>query len=136
MENLQGSLSAAVPVDRLHAFCVQALVRSGFKVEDASTTADVLVTTDTWGIFTHGTNNLRDYVRKAIAGGIDPEAQVEVVAEGPAGALVDGHAAMGMVTASKAWSWQSGRPRWQELAMSVSKGEPTSGRPAITPPWH
>ena len=102
MERSKGALSARVPVDRHHAFCVEALVRSGLRKEDAATTADVLVTTDTWGIFTHGTNSLRDYVRKVKAGGIDPRAVVEVAAEGPAGALVDGHAAMGMVTASKA----------------------------------
>jgi ureidoglycolate dehydrogenase (NAD+) len=102
MEGSKEVLPARVPVDRLHGFCVDALVSSGLRHHDAATTADVLVTTDTWGVFTHGTNNLRGYVRKVKAGGIDPQAVVEVVTEGVAGALMDGHAAIGMVTASQA----------------------------------
>ena len=45
-----------VLVQDLHAFCVEALTQIGVGETDARTTADVLVTTDTWGTFTHGTN--------------------------------------------------------------------------------
>ena len=59
-----------VLVQDLHAFCVEALTQSGVGETDARTTADVLVTTDTWGTFTHGTKALRAYVRRLRGGGL------------------------------------------------------------------
>ena len=50
--------SATVSADALHAFCVTALTKVGVSDADARTTADVLVTTDTWGVFTHGVKAL------------------------------------------------------------------------------
>jgi LDH2 family malate/lactate/ureidoglycolate dehydrogenase len=84
----------------LHAFCVQALTKVGVGETDARTTADVLVTTDTWGTFTHGTKALRAYVRRLRGGGLKKDGQPGVVAEGPAWALVDGDSSLGMVTSA------------------------------------
>ena len=77
------------------------MVHSGMREEDARITADVLVTTDSWGTFTHGTKHLGSYLRRIRAGGTDPRAVPEVVAEGPSWALVDGHSAMAMVSAHR-----------------------------------
>ena len=52
-------------VETLHAFCVAAMVKAGLREADARITADVLVTTDTWGTFTHGTKHLRSYSAQA-----------------------------------------------------------------------
>src|SRR5687768_5905579 len=85
------------PAD-LTAFCVRALTASGVNETDAATAADVLVTTDTWGVFTHGTKSLRGYVRRLRAGGLRADARPAVAAEGPAWAVVDGGAALAMLT--------------------------------------
>ena len=90
--------AARVSADDLHAFCVAALTKVGVGVADARTTADVLVTTDTWGVFTHGVKALRGYVRRLRGGGLRADARPEVVAGGPAWAVVDGGSALGMVT--------------------------------------
>lgn len=82
----------------LHRFCVTALTRVGVSEADAATTADVLVTTDTWGVFTHGVKALRGYIRRLRAGGLRADARPAVVAGGPAWAIVDGGSALGMVT--------------------------------------
>jgi ureidoglycolate dehydrogenase (NAD+) len=87
-----------VSVDDLHALCVEALTRVGVAEADARTAADVLVTTDTWGVFTHGVKALRGYVRRLRGGGLRADARPVIVKEGPAWALVDGGAALGMVT--------------------------------------
>lgn len=84
---------------RLHELCVEAMRRAGMRESDARTTADVLVTTDTWGTFTHGTKHLCLYLRKLRAGGIDGQAVPAVVRQGPAWGVVDGCAAMAMVSA-------------------------------------
>ena len=82
----------------LEEFCRAALQRCGVSEADAGVTADVLVTTDTFGVFTHGTKSLRGYVRRLRAGGLRADAVPQVVAEGPSWAIVDGQSAIGMVT--------------------------------------
>ena len=44
-----------VTVQDLTAFCLEAMRRAGLNDEDAQLTAEVLVSTDTLGTFTHGT---------------------------------------------------------------------------------
>ena len=87
-----------VSADDLHAFCVAVLTKVGVADVDARTTADVLTTTDTWGVFTHGVKALRGYVRRLQGGGLRADARPEIVSAGPAWVLVDGHSALGMVT--------------------------------------
>ncbi|PYK99986.1 MAG: malate dehydrogenase [Verrucomicrobia bacterium] len=87
-----------VSAQNLHAFCVEALIQVGVSQADARTTADVLVTTDTWGTFTHGTKALRAYVRRLRGGGLRKNGRPKVVSEGPAWALVDGDSSLGMVS--------------------------------------
>lgn len=45
--------------DDLETFCVAAMLKCGLSEADARVTAEVLVTTDTWGTYTHGTKQLR-----------------------------------------------------------------------------
>ncbi len=87
-----------VLVQDLHGFCVEALTKIGVGETDAHTTADVLVTTDTWGTFTHGTKALRAYIRRLRGGGLRKNGTPRVVDEGPAWALVDGDSSLGMVS--------------------------------------
>jgi LDH2 family malate/lactate/ureidoglycolate dehydrogenase len=87
-----------VLVQDLHGFCVEALTRIGVGEIDARTTADVLVTTDTWGTFTHGTKALRAYIRRLRGGGLRKNGTPRVVEEGPAWAMVDGDSSIGMVS--------------------------------------
>jgi LDH2 family malate/lactate/ureidoglycolate dehydrogenase len=95
-----GAHPRRVGVPELHAFCVTALTTAGISREDSQTTADVLVTTDTWGVFTHGVKSLRGYVRRILAGGLRRDAVPTVAVEGPGWAIVDGQSALGMVTST------------------------------------
>lgn len=88
-----------VSQESLETFCVDALLKTGMREGDARIAVDVLVTTDLMGVFTHGTKNLQKYVRRLRAGGLDPKATPEVVKQGPSWAVIDGHAALAMVTA-------------------------------------
>ncbi len=92
--------AGGVSVEDLRAFCVAALRKVGVGEEDARTTADVLVTTDTWGVFTHGVKALTGYIRRIRAGGIRADARPRTAAEGPGWAIVDGGSGLGMVTST------------------------------------
>lgn len=91
-------MSTRVSVDDLQSFCVEALLRAGAKESHARTVAEVLVMTDTWGTFTHGTKLLRDYVKRVKSGGLRSDTDPTVVAGGPAWAIVDGGSCLAHVT--------------------------------------
>lgn len=63
---------------QLESFCVEALLKVGVRESDARTTAEVLVTTDSWGVFTHGVKNLRGY----LPGEMEWERRERALAEG------------------------------------------------------
>ena len=93
-------MSTRVTAETLHALCLEALGRAGVTPKHAEIVADVLVTTDTWGVFTHGTKLLRDYVKRVRAGGLRVDAEPHVVASGPAWSIVDGESCLGHVTST------------------------------------
>ena len=86
----------------MQEFAEQALIRAEVSRENAKLIADTLVTTDTFGVLSHGTKNLYQYILKCTAGGLDPKAEPTVEKEGPAWAIINGNGAFGMVSASKA----------------------------------
>jgi LDH2 family malate/lactate/ureidoglycolate dehydrogenase len=90
--------SRTVRYSTLHRFVIEAFQRAGLSEADATVAADILATTDAWGIFTHGTKNVRGYVRRLKAGGLRATGRPRLAAEGPAWGIVDGHSALGMVT--------------------------------------
>lgn len=83
-------------------FCKNALIQNGASEQDALISAKVLTETDAYGTHSHGTKNLRMYIEKIKAGGLDATAQPEVVTEGGAFAVMDAKDAMGMVASYKA----------------------------------
>ena len=93
-----------ISIDDLHRYCVQAMRTCGMRPEDARITADVLVTTDSWGVHTHGTKSLRTYLARVRAGGVDATAVPRVSAQGPGWAMVEARKAMAMVVSHRAMS--------------------------------
>jgi ureidoglycolate dehydrogenase (NAD+) len=89
-------------VQDLINFCLAAMLKAGLKREDAELTAEVLVTTDSWGVFTHGSRQLRGLLKNVRTGRLDPNASIEVVDEGPAWAMVDAHYVMPPATSCRA----------------------------------
>jgi ureidoglycolate dehydrogenase (NAD+) len=91
-----------IQVQDLLKFCMAAMLQSGLSQEDATLTAEVLVTTDTWGVFTHGSRQLRGLLKNVRSGRLDPNARSEIVEEGPSWAMMDGHYAMPPATSCRA----------------------------------
>ncbi len=89
-------------VSDLETFCVEAMRHYGIRDEDARLTAQIMVKIDTWGIYTHGTRQLRALLKNFPGGRLDAQASPEVLNQGLAWALIDGHHAMPFVTAHQA----------------------------------
>ncbi len=111
-----------VSFQALHRFAREAFERVGMAGADAALGADVLATTDAWGVFTHGTKLLRSYLRRLKAGGLRVRGQPRVAAEGPAWALVDGDSSLGMV--SSAFGMTAPPPRTTARRSSLSMRGP------------
>lgn len=95
-------MSVRVFPHALETFVVQAMRCFGISEQDARLAAEVVVTTDTWGIHTHGTRQLRPLLKNFPIGRLNAQASAEVVREGGAWALIDGHHALPFVTAMRA----------------------------------
>ena len=91
-----------VDAKKLKRFCEDVLVFYGMSAENAAIMADALVTTDKWGVYTHGTKNLFGYTEKVLAGGVSFSAESEVCVRFPSLAVIDGKNAMGYLPAVKA----------------------------------
>ncbi len=87
-----------ISFEKLHRFIADAFRAAGLSEQDARTGADVLAQTDAWGVFTHGTKCLPGLLQCLQAGGLNKNGRPNVVKEGGAWALVDGHDALGHVT--------------------------------------
>lgn len=85
-----------VGAGELRSFCQAACEHFGYSPEIAALTAQVLTESEMMGTHSHGTKNLLNYLRKGEAGGIVVNAEVQVLKEGPAWALMDGGAGIGM----------------------------------------
>ena len=83
---------------QLDEFAQQALIASGAAPAQAAITAELLVKTDTWGVYSHGTKLLGGYCRRLHAGGLRGDGAPQITRSGPAWAVVDGHSLMGQVT--------------------------------------
>lgn len=105
-----------IEVERLTQFCVQVLTQIGLRAEDAHTVAEVLVMTDTWGTFSHGTGALLNYTRSIKAGGMDRAATPEIVSEGATWGILDAHSGMGMPSSCKAMDLAIEKARTSTIA--------------------
>lgn len=91
-----------VPVKDLVDFMMVALYKMGIPAEDARIIADVLITSDLWGVRSHGVAHLKMY-HERIKNGIQlPVTKWKVVKETPTTAVIDGGNGMGMVIGTHA----------------------------------
>ncbi|MBQ8506821.1 MAG: Ldh family oxidoreductase [Clostridia bacterium] len=83
-----------VDIEKYTQFCEKACMHYGFSREIAQKTAKLLVKTDRFGIFTHGTFGLKLYLDKVTAGGMRSDVGPIIEREGPGWAIIDGQNSM------------------------------------------
>ena len=83
----------------LRAFMERVFCAEGFGAQDAAKIADVLMLADLFGIESHGAQRMMYYHKNIESGSVNVNAQIEIVRETPVSALIDGHFAMGQLSA-------------------------------------
>ncbi|MCB4791760.1 MAG: Ldh family oxidoreductase [Elusimicrobia bacterium] len=92
-----------VDFNLLERFMADVFQAVGVPEEDAKVCADVLITSDKRGIDSHGIARFKSIYYDRIKSGIqNPKTKFEVIKEGPATAVIDGHDGMGHVISKKA----------------------------------
>jgi ureidoglycolate dehydrogenase (NAD+) len=110
------SSSRAIRLEALRSFTASAFRAVGMSETDSSIGAEVLATTDAWGVFTHGTKSLAGYLRRLQAGGLRARGRPQIASEGPAWATVNGDSSLGMVTSVFAMQTAIAKARQQGIA--------------------
>ncbi len=89
--------SVHVPVSQLVDFMVDALAAMSIPLDDAKIIAQVLITSDLWGVQSHGIAHLKMYHERIKVGLQLPVTRLTVVKDTPTTAVMDGGNGMGMV---------------------------------------
>lgn len=82
-------------------FCTDAFIRFGFSEEESRIITDVLVTSDLYGIESHGMQRISRYDKGIEKGMIKVHADFETVFETPVSAVIDAHQGMGQLSGYK-----------------------------------
>jgi LDH2 family malate/lactate/ureidoglycolate dehydrogenase len=91
-----------IPFEAVERFMSDVLENVGVPRDDARICAEVLIAADKGGIHSHGINRLKPiYYDRIKAGKIVPDAEMEIVREGPTTAVIDGHFGMGHAIAKR-----------------------------------
>ncbi|MBQ7098737.1 MAG: Ldh family oxidoreductase, partial [Oscillospiraceae bacterium] len=88
--------------ETLHQFCMDAFQKFGFTEKEADIIQDVLLTSDLFGIESHGMQRMVRYHKCIEKGMIQIDAKPEVVFETPISAVIDAHDAMGQLVSHQA----------------------------------
>ena len=83
--------------DLLHNFLMDVFMKFGFTKEESDIIQDVLLTSDLYGIESHGMQRMVRYHKGIENGLIDINAKPEIVFETPVSAVIDGHDGMGQL---------------------------------------
>jgi len=89
--------SVKVPVTTLVEFMLEALAAMGIPEEDDKIIADVIITSDFFGVRSHGIAHLKMYYDRIKKGLQLPKKNITVVKDTPTTAVLDGGNGMGMV---------------------------------------
>lgn len=88
--------------ETLHRFCMDAFQKFGFSEKEASIIQDVLLTSDLYGIESHGMQRMVRYHKCIEKGMIKIDAKPEVVVDTPISAVIDAHDSMGQLVGYQA----------------------------------
>ena len=88
--------------EELKKFCTDAFLKFGFNEEESKIIVDVLLTSDLYGIESHGMQRLVRYHKGIEKGLIKIDAKPEIVFETPVSAVIEGNDGMGQLLGYKA----------------------------------
>lgn len=93
--------NCVVPAHILKGFMRDVFIKLGVPADEATLSAEILITSDLRGIESHGIGRLKMYYDRIKQGVQFTNTQFEIVRESPTTAVIDGHHGMGQVIAHR-----------------------------------
>lgn len=115
----QTNTDTLIEAKALRALMERVYVAEGFSEKEAQRIADVLMQADLFGIESHGAQRMMYYHRNIASGSVCVGAKPEILQETPVSALIDGHFAMGQVTAAFAMERAMEKAKATGIGMAV-----------------
>ena len=109
-----------IPVEQLHSFMKDVFIKMGYPTEEAQVSADVLITSDLYGIQSHGVQRLKMYYDR-VKDGQQLLGKYEIIKEQDATAVIDAHHSNGHYTSYKAMELAIEKAKKYGLGMVVVK---------------
>lgn len=106
-----------VDPDKLRRLVAEILRVEGVPIEDAKIVADSLVEADLTNVQSHGVTRIAMYSDSIEKGGTDPKAEIRIICDFPAGAVIDAQKALGIVAGYKAMKLAIEKARQVGVAM-------------------
>ncbi len=113
--------SDRVMPDPLREWTVEIFRRLNLPEEDAKFIAQCLVQVDLRGVFTHGTRQLRRYVREYSRGDLNPRPEIKIVRETGSSTVLDGDGGAGYLVAKRATEILIEKAQAQGIAISSTQ---------------
>lgn len=110
-------MGAYYEADGVKQYVARFYTSYGAEPEWARKAADVIVTSDLFGIQTHGIERMKDYCQAILDGKLIPSARPEILRETPVSALVDGHEGLGHALA--AWCMELAIKKAKESGIGI-----------------
>jgi LDH2 family malate/lactate/ureidoglycolate dehydrogenase len=131
--NRPPSESIPVAAAALRTFVATVFERVGVPAEQADFLAGLLTTNDLRGVFSHGTQQVIQYVDHFRKGQLNPAPEIRVVAETPTTVTVDGDGGLGYFPAYRAATLLGAKAMEQGVAAAVSRNHGHIGAAGIYP---
>ena len=121
--------------DELKTFCTDAFLEFGFSKEECEIIVDVLLTSDLYGIESHGMQRLVRYHKGIEKGLIKIDAKPEIVVETPVSAVIEGNDGMGQLLGHKAMTLAIEKAKKVGMAVLQCATPTTTVLQATTQRW-
>jgi LDH2 family malate/lactate/ureidoglycolate dehydrogenase len=131
--NLPPKEFTPIPAPALRSFVSAVFARAGVPDEQADFLADLLVTNDLRGVFSHGTQQVPAYVGHFREGRLTPAPEPRVVSETPTSLIVDGDGGLGYFPAHLAARLLGPKALEMGIAVALTKNHGHIGAAGIYP---
>lgn len=120
-----------IPHQTLRLLIAQLGQTAGLSSDNAELLADLLVTNDLRGVFSHGSTQMATYARLLRDGVLNPQPNVHIVRETPVSVLVDGDGGLGYFPAYLATQWLIEKAKAQGIAVALTRNHGHFGAAGI-----
>ncbi len=120
-----------VQADTMRELVTELAQKAGMPEDKARFLAELLVTNDLRGVFSHGSKQIADYARLIRDGLINPDPQISVTNEAPSTVVVNGDGGLGYYAAYRGVQEAVSRCREQGIAAVVTRNHGHIGAAGI-----